>query len=154
MPPHEGKPRSPPRLRPRINLSRLPGPSAWVVERSAGRAHAWAIRAVAWCDAAEQEADRGAAQVVGRQAGGNLTARLAGDVEQEPGLRAVALAQASWAGWACSPGHACRDYRQHARVLPGEEGGCRRVLDLVRDHGSHDCRTVRLAPSGSDDNYR
>jgi hypothetical protein len=135
-------------------FSGLPGPSAWVVERSAGRAHAWAIRAVARCDAAEQKADRGAAQVVGRQAGGDLTARLAGDVEQEPGLRAVVLAQASWAGWACSPGQACRDDRQHTRVLPGEQGGYRRVLDIVSDHGSHDCRTVRLAPSGSDDNYR
>jgi hypothetical protein len=135
-------------------VSELPGQPAWVVERSAGRAHAWAIRAVARCDAAEQEADRGAAQVVGRQAGGDLTARLAGYVEQEPGLRAVVLTQASWAGWACSPGHARRDYRQHMRVVPGEEGDYRRALDLVRDHGTHDCRTVRLAPSGSDDNYR
>ncbi len=134
--------------------SRLPGPPARVVERSAGRAHAWAIRAVARCDAAEQEADRGTAQVAGRQAGGDLTARPACDVEQEPGLRAVVLAQASWAGWARSPGQACRDYRQHMRVLAGEEGDYRRVLDIVRDHSSHDCRTVRLAPSGSDDNYR
>jgi hypothetical protein len=122
-----------------------------VVERSAGRAHAWAIRAVARCDAAQQEADRGTAQVAGRQAGGDLTTRLACDVEQEPGLRAGVLAQASWA---CSPGQACRDYRQHMRVLAGEEGDYRRVVDIVTDHGSHDCRTVRLAPSGSDDNYR
>ena len=100
----------------------------------------WMPRIRALCDAAEQEANRGAAQVVGRQAGGDLTARLAGNVEQERGLRAVVLAQASWASWACRPGHACRDYW--------------RVLDIVRDHGSHDCRTVRLTPSGSDDNYR
>jgi hypothetical protein len=125
-----------------------------VVERSADRAHAWAIRAVARCDGAEQEADRGAAQVVGRQVGGNLTARLAGDVEQGLGLRAVVLAHARWTGWACSPGRACRDCRRHMRVLPGEQADYRRVLDVVGDHGSHDCRTVRLAPSGSDDNYR
>jgi hypothetical protein len=125
-----------------------------VVERSAGRADAWAIRTVARCDAAEQEADRGATQVMGRQADRDLDARLAGDVEQKPWLRAVVLAQASWAGWACSAGHACRDCRHHMPVLPGEEGGYRRVLGIVRDHGSHDCRTVRLTPSGSDDNYR
>jgi hypothetical protein len=135
-------------------VSRLPGQRAWVVERSADRAHAWAIRAVARCDGAEQEADRGAAQVAGRQAGGDLTARLAGDVEQEPGLRAVILPQARWTGGACSPGHDCRDYRQHIRVRLGEQGDCRRVLDIVGDHGSHDRRTVRPAPSGSDDNYR
>jgi hypothetical protein len=40
------------------------------------------------------------------------------------------------------------------RVVPGEEGGYRRVLGIVKEHGSHDCRTMRLAPSGSDDNYR
>jgi len=128
-------------------LSRLPGQPAWVVERSADRAHAWAIRAIARCDGAEQEADRGAAQVAGRQADGDLTARLAGDVDQEPGLCAVVLAQASWTGWACSPGQACRDYRQHIRVLPGEEGDWGRVLDIVRDHGSHDCRTVGRRPA-------
>jgi len=71
-----------------------------VVQRSADRAYAQAIRAVSWCDGAEQQADRGAAQVVGRQAGWNLTARLAGDVEQELGLRAVVLAQPRWTGWA------------------------------------------------------
>lgn len=69
-----------------------------MVERSAGRAYAWAIRVVARGDGTEQEADRGAAQVVGRRAGEDLAARLAGDVEQEPGLRAVVLAQASWVG--------------------------------------------------------
>jgi hypothetical protein len=124
-----------------------------VVELSADQAYAWAIRAVARCDGAEQQADRGAAQVACRRAGGDLTARLAGDVEQEPGLRTV-RAQPRWTGWACSPARACRDCRQHMRVLPGEEADCRRVRDIVGDHGSHDCRTVRLAPSGGDDNYR
>ena len=111
-----------------------------VVECGAGRADAWAIRAGARGDGAEQDADRGAAQVAGRQAGEDLTARLAGDVEQETGLCAVVLAQASWAGWACSTGEACRDCRQHVQVPCGEEGGYRRVLDIVRDHASHDCR--------------
>jgi hypothetical protein len=125
-----------------------------VVERGADRAHAWAIRAVARCDGAEEQADRGTAQVVGRQAGEDLTARMAGDVQQEAGLRAVVLAQASSIGCARRPAHACRDYRRHVRVLRGEEGGYRRVLDIARDHGSHDCHTMRLAPSGSNDNYR
>jgi len=125
-----------------------------VVEHSADRADAWAIRAVTRSDGAEQKPDRGAAQVAGRQAGEDLTARLAGDVEQEPGLPAVVLAQASWVGWACSPRFACREYRQHVQVLPGEEGGYRRVLYIVRDHASHDRRTTRLTPSGGDDNYR
>jgi hypothetical protein len=89
-----------------------------VVEPSADRADAWAIRSAARADGAEQKADRGAAQVAGRQAGEDLAARLAGDMEQETGLRAVVLAQANWTGWA--------------------EGGYRRVLDIVRDHGSHD----------------
>ena len=52
-----------------------------VVERSADRAYAWAIRAVAWVDGAEQKADRGASQVVRRRAGEDLTVRLAGDVQ-------------------------------------------------------------------------
>lgn len=69
-----------------------------MVERSTDRAHAWAIWAVAGCDAGEQEADRGAAQVVGLQGGEDLTACLAGDVEQDLGLRAVVLAHASWIG--------------------------------------------------------
>ncbi len=125
-----------------------------VVERSADRAYAWAIWSVARADGAEQKADRGAAQVVGWQAGEDLTARLAGDVEQEKGLRAIVPAQASWAFRACSPAQACRDCRQHVQEFPGEEGGYRRVLDVGRDHGSHDCRTTRLAPSGGDDNYR
>jgi hypothetical protein len=70
----------------------------WVVKRGADRAHAWAIRPVARCDAGEQEADLGAAQVMGRQADGDLTARLTGDVEQEPGLLAVVPAAASRTG--------------------------------------------------------
>jgi hypothetical protein len=73
-----------------------------VVEHSADRADAWAIRAVARGDGADQEADWGAAQVAGWKAGEDLTARLAGDVEQWPRLPSVVLAQASWAGWARS----------------------------------------------------
>lgn len=110
------------------------------VECSADRAYAWAIRAIARDDDGEQQADRGAAQVAGRQAGEDLAVRLAGDVEQEPGLRAVVLAPARWSGWARSPRQACRSYRQHAQVLPGEERSYRRLLDIVRDHASHDCR--------------
>ena len=72
--------------------------TCWVVKRSADRAHGWAIRPVARCDTGEQETDRGAAQVVGRRAGGDLTARLAGDVEQEPGLPAVVPAPAGRTG--------------------------------------------------------
>lgn len=125
-----------------------------MVERSADRADAWAIRASARGDGAEQHADRGAAQVAGRQAGENLTAGLAGDVEQEPGLPGVVLAQASWVGWASSPRYAYRDYRQHVQVLPGEEGGYWRVLDTVKDHASHDHCTTRPAASGGNDNYR
>jgi hypothetical protein len=105
-----------------------------VVERSADRADAGAVRAVAWGDGAEQKADRGAAQVAGRWAGENLTARLAGDMEQETGPRAVVLAQANWTDWA--------------------EGGYRRVLCTVRDHASHGCCTTGRTPSGGYDNYR
>src|SRR5260221_549578 len=83
--------------------SRLPGPPARVVERSAGRAHAWAIRAVARRDAAEQEADRGTAQGAGRQAGGGLTALPACAAVQEPGGRPAGLPQASQTRWAARP---------------------------------------------------
>lgn len=72
-----------------------------VVECSADRAYAWAIRSVAWGDDGEQQADRGAAQVAGRQAGRDLTAGLAGDVEEERGLRAVV--------------HIARDHASHDR---------------------------------------
>ncbi len=145
----------------RLSVGLLAGPAARlrpaasrVVERSADRAYARAIWAIARDDGGEQQADRGAAQVAGRQAGDDLTVRLAGDVEQEPGLRPVVLAQAHWPGWACSPRCACRAYRQHVQVLPGQEGSYRRLPGIVRDHPSHDCRTKRLAPSGSNDNYR
>lgn len=52
-----------------------------VVERGADRAYARAIRYVARGHGAEQKANRGAAQVAGRETGEDLIVRLAGDVE-------------------------------------------------------------------------
>lgn len=123
-----------------------------MVEPSADRADARAIRALARRDGAEQDADRGTAKVAGRQAG-EATAVLAGDVEQEPGPPAVVIAQASWVCWACA-GDARRDYPHYVRVVPGEENCYRRVLEILMDHATHDRCATPPTPSGGNDNYR